>query len=66
MIEVILLQKDNSQYFTNYFGKKILFWPKNCLKELNFRNQKIRIASVETLHFYRKNHDAYSYELLSC
>lgn len=65
MIEVILLQKYNSQYFTNFFGKKIFYWPKDCLEELNFQNQKIRIASVETLHCYRKNHDVYSFESLN-
>ncbi len=65
MIEVILLQKDNSQYFTNFFGQKIFYWPKDSLEELNFQKQKIRIASVETLQLYRLNHDAYAYELLN-
>jgi len=65
MVEIFLIQNENSQYFTNFFNKKKLFWPANCLQQIDTPKGKLNIASIDSLNYFRHNYIDFSFNALN-
>ena len=53
LIEIVLIQKDQNGYYSNFWNKRKIRWP----KDLAVSKNSIEILSPKALKFYRDSHD---------